>query len=83
MVVPIYQIVVKKNYTLSWIDKRAYIPGQESNALERYKKTFDFRQFYSLLFGINIENREGNYFLDETIMERNVMGYARILITGI
>ena len=83
IVVPVYQIVIKKNYTLSWIDKRAYIPGQESNALERYEKTFDLRQFYSLLFGINIENREGNYFVDETIMERNIMGYARILITGI
>ncbi len=81
--VPVYQIVVKKNFTPEWIDKRAYVVGQDSNGLDRYRKTSNLRQFYCLLFGINIENRDGDFFVDETIMERNSIGYVRILITNL
>lgn len=81
--VPVYQIVVKKNFTPEWIDKRAYVVGQDSNGLDRYRKTSNLRQFYCLLFGINIENRAGDFFVNKTLMERNSIGYVRILITNL
>ena len=83
IVVPVYQVVVKKNYTPKWIDSRAYIIGQDFNGLDRYRKTYNLRQFYCLLFGINIENKEDDIYVDEAIIERSVIGYSRILITNI
>lgn len=83
IVVPVYQVVVKKNYTPKWVDSRAYIIGQDFNGLDRYRKTYNLRQFYCLLFGINIENKENDIYVDETIIERSVIGYSRILITNI
>lgn len=81
--VPVYQIVVRKNYTPKWIDSRAYVIGQEHNGLDRYRKTYNLRQFYSMLFGVNIENKENDIYVDEVKMERNIIGYIRILITDI
>ena len=83
IVVPVYQIVVRKNYTPKWIDGRAYIIGQDHNGLDRYRKTNNLRQFYCMLFGINIENKEDDIYVDETKIEKNRIGYVRILITDI
>ena len=81
--VPVYQIVVRKNYTPKWIDSRAYVIGQDHNGLDRYRKTYNLRQFYCMLFGINIENKENDIYVDETLVERNIIGYIRVLITDI
>lgn len=83
IVVPVYQIVVRKNYTPNWIDGRAYIIGQDHNGLDRYRKTNNLRQFYCMLFGINIENKENDIYVDETKVEKNRIGYVRILISDI
>lgn len=83
IVVPVYQIVVRKNYTPKWIDGRAYIIGQDHNGLDRYRKTNNLRQFYCMLFGINIENKENDIYVNDTVMERNIIGYVRVLLTDI
>lgn len=82
--VPVYQVIVEDNFAPAWVEEYSFSGADDQGRIgDIASKTHNFRNFYSTIFGLTVENTTQSQYTNATKQSKVVIGYGKFFISGI